>query len=125
MKKIFALVIFSASVYSMQKPLEVEVELKASFNSLSQMEMGMPRQTNEPRSDLQACCDCTMNPDLYISVAAQTSLLIWLVETTFDSCGHKQTAFLPMIYASAMSLNAASIAHTAWKTFRESKFKAE
>lgn len=122
MKKILILLVFSASMYSMQTSFEVEV--KVLFDPLARMEMGMARPGHEPRSDIEACCDCTLNPDQYIRIAAQTVPLVYLVDTTFNSFQQTNpTAFLPMIYASVMVFNSASIVRTAWKGFRESKFK--
>lgn len=119
--------LFSPAVNSMQLPQEVcELQIKVSFSPLAQMEMGMVTTGREPRSDIEACADCMLNPDHYISIAAQTVPLIYLVDTVWDSCQQtNSTAFLPMVYASAMALNSASIVRTVWQGFRESKYKTK
>jgi hypothetical protein len=127
MNKISIFLVFSATVYSMQLAQEVcELQIKASFSPSVQMEMGMARAGHEPRSDIEACADCMLNPDHYISIAAQTVPLIYLVDMVWDSCQQTNpTAFLPMVYASAMALNSASIVRTVWQGFRESKYKTK
>lgn len=119
--------ILSAKVYSMQPTKKVsELQINVSFNLLAQMEMGMANTTHEPRSDIEACGDCMLNPDQYISIAAQTVPLLYLVDTVWDSCQQTNpTAFLPIVYASGMALNSASIVQTVWQGFRESKYKTK
>lgn len=124
MNKILLFLVFSLSVYSTQLPQEErEIQIKVSFNSLAQMEMGTARPGIQPRSDIEACCDCATNPDQYIRIGLQTIPLTYLVTTVWDSCEQThQTAFLPMVYASAATVNTASIIATLWQGFRESKF---
>lgn len=127
MKNIFVLLMFCSVLNCMELPVKTvcyEISAHVGYDLVPRMEMGMVSPACQPRSDSQACCDCILDPDLYVSIGLQTLPLIYLVDKVWETVDQThQTAFLPMVYASAMALNGASIAKTMWHKFRDSKFK--
>ncbi|CAN5208188.1 hypothetical protein BH09DEP1_BH09DEP1_0350 [soil metagenome] len=91
---------------------------------LSQMEMGQ-RQPRE-LSMKEACCDCACDPKFYLSAAGQTKVLGYFVDKAWDHLQQTdQTAFKPLVYASAVAFNAALIAGTGWYYYRQNKLKTK
>lgn len=96
----------------------------ASNAMLSQMEMGQAKPDLEERSTLQACGDCICDSQLYFDIVLLNKTFELALDKTWSSIVQPgQTAFAPMVYASAVALDAALLAGVSWSHFRAHKFK--